>query len=153
MAKNTRQQPCAGNGAKELLSGFSPGAVFGAEEMTMASTCLGCGARLNNEATACLTCRSAVAAASLMVSNPGRRRPAIPVAAILAIGFLGALAVGGGKVALGPPASADAAVTASVDGKPVAMGGPAIALLEHQFAPTKLQKEPWARALDKTTRP
>ena len=109
----------------------------------MASICLGCGARLNNEAAACPTCRRAVAAASLMVSKPVRRRPGIPVTAILAIGFLGALAFGSGKVALGPPASADAAVTASVDGKPVAMGGPAINLLERQFAGTKLQQGPW----------
>lgn len=136
-------QPCAADGAKELLAGFSPGAPFGAKEMTMASTCLGCGARLNNEASACPTCRRAVAAASMLVSRPLRRRPAIPVAAILAIGFLGALAFGSGKVALGPPASADAAVTASVDGKPVAMGGPAIDLLEHQFAGTRLQQGTW----------
>lgn len=133
------------------MAGFGHGAAFGAGEITMTSTCLSCGTRLDSEAAVCSAC-IAGSAASLNASEPARRLPNIPVAAILAIGVLGALAVGSGKVALGHPATADAAVTASVDGKPVAVGGPAIALLEHQFA-AKSQQGPWQQTQGKITKP
>ena len=109
----------------------------------MTSTCLSCGAGLDGEAMVCPTCIAAPAA-SFDAPDSARMLPTIPVAAILAIGVLGALAVGSGKVTLGHPAIADAAVTASVDGKPVVMGGPAIALLEHQLAGTRVQQGPLA---------
>lgn len=68
-----------------------------------------------------------------------RRRLSIPLVVILATGFLGALAFGGGKLASAHAVPASAAVTASVDGKAVPVGGPAIALLEQQFSGNKVR--------------
>lgn len=76
--------------------------------------------------------------AAMMDCKLVRPRPSIPLVAILAMGFLGALAFGGGKLAIAHTVPTNAVVTASVDGKAGPVGGPAIALLEQQFSGNKV---------------
>ena len=106
----------------------------------MASKCVRCGAPLDENLAACSKCTPSFPAANSIVQRTVRTRLSIPVVAILTIGFVGALVFGGGKLANAHAAPTSAAVTASVDGKPVPMGGPAIALLEQHFSGTKVDQ-------------
>lgn len=128
------------HGAKRPLTGFTLRAAFGARGKAMASRCVRCGAPLNEGLAECGRCRAAFPAATSTLHKPVRRRLSIPLAAILAMGLLGALTFGGGRLAIAQTAPTNAAVTASVDGKPTSVGGPAIALLEQQFSGSKLHQ-------------
>lgn len=66
--------------------------------------------------------------------EPRRKRLGIPFALILLGGLLSVGIAGVGKPAKVHAATGDLAVTALVDGKPVHIGGPAIALLERQVS-------------------
>lgn len=104
----------------------------------MASRCVLCGAPLSEAMMQCGRCRASFPDASSMDRKLVRRRRSIPLVAILTIGFLGALAFGAGKLATAHTIPTTAAVTASVNGKAVPVGGPAIALLEQQFSANKV---------------
>ena len=106
----------------------------------MTSRCFRCGAPFDENLTECQRCRAAFPAASSIVPKAIRGRLSIPLFTILAMGFLAALGFGSGKLAIAHTAPSNAAVTASVDGKPVPMGGPAIALLEQQFSGTRVHR-------------
>ena len=55
---------------------------------------------------------------------------------IVAIGMTGALLAGLGKHLPARPAASDAAITASVNGQRVPLGGPAVAMFERGFSGT-----------------
>lgn len=98
----------------------------------MSSKCLVCGARVEDSVTSCLRCGTAIAP-SRTEGRPVRKRLSIPFATIVAVGFAGALAVGSGRAASGHPAASNLVVSASVDGNPVQISGPAVALLQRKL--------------------
>lgn len=100
----------------------------------MTAVCVECGAKNANRSEACKDCGAMPPESS--GPGPVRRRLSIPFGAIVAIGLVGALVAGGGKPAIGRPTSEDPKITASIDGKPATIGGPAIALLERQSGGT-----------------
>lgn len=77
----------------------------------------------------CLECG---AASTRLDAQSPRKRLSIPVIAIVSIGFVGALALGDGRPSEARTKPAPTAISASIDGQPVQVSGPAIAMLEQQ---------------------
>lgn len=104
----------------------------------MTAVCVECGATNANRSEVCKVCGATPP--EIAAPGPVRRRLSIPFGAIVVIGLVGALVAGGGKPAIGRPASEDPKIMASIDGKPATLGGPALALLEQQTGGATLKQ-------------
>ncbi len=108
----------------------------------MSLECLGCGASLDHKANRCPECQMAVPLQENSALRPLRKRLSIPFATIVAIGFAWAVMIGGGKPGSAHPANVAGRVDASVNGKPVQIGGPAIAMLEQKLGSSNASRRP-----------
>lgn len=106
----------------------------------MGSECSGCGARVNDGVAFCAACGNAVEPASAPTARPIRKRLSIPFATIVAVGFAGALVLGSGRAATGQPSPNNQRLTASIDGTPVQISGPEIALVQRAVATSNAQQ-------------
>ena len=98
----------------------------------MASACVGCGVYLSNVRGSCSNCGVTARVLVAPTAKP-MRHGGIPLIMILSLGLAVSLAAGAGKPSLHPPVPAKAVLSASINGNPVRIGGPAIALLQKQF--------------------
>jgi hypothetical protein len=71
-----------------------------------------------------------------------QRRLNVPFAVILAVGVAGAVLAGAWDRSGDQPTEAGAAVTASVNGQPVQLGGPSVTLLERHLSPAAPARNP-----------
>lgn len=106
----------------------------------MSSECSGCGARVADGATSCGACGTVLEPVNGSGGRPVRKRLSIPFATVVALGFAGALMLGSGRAAIGHPTSDSRAVAAAINGNPVHISVPVIALLQRHPPISKRQE-------------